>query len=568
MSNVVKGARVPSRFRAAMNLTLGCVLLSGCSSGSDRFSLTSFGSGYGVEPSASEAAASSPRVAANAPAPAQPQPAAYRAQPAGGYQLASAGPGQTDGYLQVSRVDLPPLPQQQPTQGTKRADGYGPYNQPPLPDGTYTGPRVYTPYDGPRGDAPPHSTYVPDNADPRRFDGGVPPPPPSFYRPSDAPPPPAYAPRDETRVYEPNSGSAYAGAPPYYPDARPGYGRGPEPGAASRPWSGRTDGEMVAVAPGDTLYTLARRYGVTVDMVARANGLTTVYVRPGTKLFIPRADPASYAQAPSRAPASQGAACSGPQCHVVQPGESLWSIARAHGLSGAQLAEANNLSGGTLKPGQAIFIPAGKDQVRQAIASAENPDKRYRAAAPAGQDLKAPPAGTARLAEKGGKAGLVPVPVPLQAAPEVKSAELTPLIEASCEAALANPQPRMGSTFRKPVDGKTIAQFGPQKDGTVNEGITISVPKGTPVKAAENGVIAYVGDELPGFGNLILIRHADEYVTAYAHADTVLVKKCDVVKRGQTVATAGTTGDASQPQLHFEIRKNSKPVDPSPLLGS
>ncbi len=126
----------------------------------------------------------------------------------------------------------------------------------------------------------------------------------------------------------------------------------------------------------------------------------------------------------------------------------------------------------------------------------------------------------------------------------------------------------MGSTFRKPVDGKTIAQFGPQKDGTVNEGITISVPKGTPVKAAENGVVAYVGDELPGFGNLILIRHADEYVTAYAHADTVLVKKCDVVRRGQTVATAGTTGDASQPQLHFEIRKNSKPIDPAPLLGS
>jgi murein DD-endopeptidase MepM/ murein hydrolase activator NlpD len=142
------------------------------------------------------------------------------------------------------------------------------------------------------------------------------------------------------------------------------------------------------------------------------------------------------------------------------------------------------------------------------------------------------------------------------------------LPDASCEAALANPQPRMGAAFRKPVEGKTIAPFGPQKDGTVNEGITISVPKGTPVKAAENGVVAYAGDELPGFGNLILIRHADDYITAYAHADTILVKKCDVIKRGQTIATAGTTGDASQPQLHFEVRKNSKPVDPLPLLGS
>ncbi len=566
MSKVVKGARVPSRFRAAMNLTLSCVLLSGCSSLSDRFSSASFGSGYGGEPPAGEASASSPRVAANVPAAAQPQPAAYRTQPAGGYQLASAGPSQTGGYLQVSRVDLPPLPQQQPSQGTKLADGYGPYNQPPLPDGTYTGPRVYTPYDGPRGEAPPPQVYVPDNGDPRRFDRGVPPPPPSFYRPSEAAPPPPYAPGEEARGYQPRNDNAYAGERPYPADGRPAYARGPEPGPASRP--GRAEGETVAVAPGDTVYTLARRYGVTVDMIARANGLTTVYVRPGTKLFIPRADPTSYAQAPAHAPASQTAACSGPHCHVVQPGETLWSIARAHGVTGAQLAEGNNLRDGALKPGQAIVIPAEKDQPRQAIASAERADRQYRGAAAAGQDLKAPPAGSGRLAEKGGRPSTVPVPVPLQPAPDVKTAELTPLVEPSCEAALANPQPRMGSTFRKPADGKTIAQFGPQKDGTVNEGITISVPKGTPVKAAENGVVAYVGDELPGFGNLILIRHADEYVTAYAHADTVLVKKCDVVKRGQTVATAGTTGDASQPQLHFEIRKNSKPVDPAPLLGS
>ena len=161
----------------------------------------------------------------------------------------------------------------------------------------------------------------------------------------------------------------------------------------------------------------------------------------------------------------------------------------------------------------------------------------------------------------------------LQEAEQVKpSTEVkmttTKQTEPTCEASLANPLPRMGKTFRKPVEGLVIGQFGPQRDGTVNEGLTISVPKGTPIKAAENGVVAYVGDELPGFGNLILIRHAEEYVTAYAHADEIMVKKCDVVKRGQTIATAGVTGDANQPQLHFEIRKNAKPVDPSPLLGS
>ncbi len=320
----------------------------------------------------------------------------------------------------------------------------------------------------------------------------------------------------------PEPDRSYAGEPPYNGDEHSGYGRGQEDEASAprRPWSGRTDGEMVAVAPGDTVYTIARRYGVTVDMIARANGLSTVYVRPGTKLFIPRADPASYAQAPSHAPA---------------------------------------------KPAQQAAAPAAKEPSRQAAAS---PGKPNRDAPSAAQSVPAPAAGSTRLADKGGQPGVPQGAIPAPPAPEAKSAGLTPAAEASCEAALANPLPRMGATFRKPVDGKVIAPFGPQKDGTVNEGITISVPKGTPVKAAENGVVAYVGDELQGFGNLILIRHADEYMTAYAHADTVLVKKCDVVKRGQTVATAGTTGDVSQPQLHFEIRKNSKPVDPTPFLGS
>ncbi len=531
MSNVVKGTRGPRRLRAAVNLTLGCVLLGGCSSGSDRFYSASFGSGYGTPPRVNEASAPSPRIADNAQQPAQsrpayyqPQPASYQPQQASGYQLASASPNQTNGYLQVSRVDLPPLQQRQPSQGTKMADGYGPYNQPRLPDGTYSGPRVYTPYDGPRGDAPPATVYTPEGGDPRGYDRGapLPPPPSSYYQHSDAPPPPAYAPRDETRVYEPKPDRSYRDERPYNGDERSAYGRAQEDDAPAsrRPWSGRTDGEMVAVAPGDTLYTLARRYGVTVDMIARANGLSTVYVRPGTKLFIPRADPASYAQAPARGPA---------------------------------------------KADQTAAAPAAKDPSRQALASADKPNP---GAPPAGQALKAPAAGSTRLADKGGPQTSLNAPIPVQPAPEVKPGGLTPIGEASCEAALSNPQPRMGATFRKPVDGKTIAQFGAQKDGTVNEGITISVPKGTPVKAAENGVVAYVGDELPGFGNLILIRHADEFVTAYAHADAVLVKKCDVVKRGQTVATAGTTGDASQPQLHFEIRKNSKPVDPSALLGS
>ena len=113
-----------------------------------------------------------------------------------------------------------------------------------------------------------------------------------------------------------------------------------------------------------------------------------------------------------------------------------------------------------------------------------------------------------------------------------------------------------------PVQGMVVARFGAQSDGSFNDGINFSVPKGTAVKAAENGVVAYAGDELAGFGNLVLIRHADGFVTAYAHNDELLVRKCDVVKRGQIISKAGATGKASAPQLHFELRKDSKPMDP------
>ena len=120
-----------------------------------------------------------------------------------------------------------------------------------------------------------------------------------------------------------------------------------------------------------------------------------------------------------------------------------------------------------------------------------------------------------------------------------------------CESALANPTGRSASTFREPVQGVIVGKFGSKDDGPVNDGIDFSVPKGTPVKAAENGVVAYVGNELPGFGNLILVRHADGYVTAYAHNDELLVRRCDLVKRGEVIAKAGATGKVTEPAAPF-----------------
>ena len=122
-------------------------------------------------------------------------------------------------------------------------------------------------------------------------------------------------------------------------------------------------------------------------------------------------------------------------------------------------------------------------------------------------------------------------------------------------------------TFRWPVRGKVITSYGAKTNGMANEGINLSVPEGTPVRAAEDGVVGYSGNDVKSYGNLVLVRHSNGYVTAYAHASEVLVKRGDAIKRGQIIAKSGQSGEVGSPQLHFEIRKGSSPVDPLQFLN-
>ncbi|KZL19128.1 Murein hydrolase activator NlpD precursor [Pseudovibrio axinellae] len=122
------------------------------------------------------------------------------------------------------------------------------------------------------------------------------------------------------------------------------------------------------------------------------------------------------------------------------------------------------------------------------------------------------------------------------------------------------------TTFRWPVRGRIISDFGVKPGGSRNDGINLAVPSGTGIKAAEDGTIVYAGNELKGFGNLVLIRHDNGWVSAYAHNKELKVRRGDVVRRGQTIAMAGATGSVTQPQLHFELRKANKPVDPMNYL--
>ncbi len=114
--------------------------------------------------------------------------------------------------------------------------------------------------------------------------------------------------------------------------------------------------------------------------------------------------------------------------------------------------------------------------------------------------------------------------------------------------------------------GRVVTRYGPASDGRYNDGINILAPRGTPVRAADNGVVAYVGNELRGFGNLILVKHSGGWVTAYAHNQTLMVRRGDRVARGQTIAQVGSTGNVGKPQLHFEIRRGTQAVDPIGLL--
>ncbi len=122
--------------------------------------------------------------------------------------------------------------------------------------------------------------------------------------------------------------------------------------------------------------------------------------------------------------------------------------------------------------------------------------------------------------------------------------------------------------FRWPARGRVIAGFGPKPTGQQNDGINLAVPEGTPIKASEDGVVAYAGNELKGYGNLVLVRHSNGYVTAYAHASELTVKRGESVKRGQMIGKSGQTGNVTSPQLHFEIRKGATPVDPMPHLAA
>jgi murein DD-endopeptidase MepM/ murein hydrolase activator NlpD len=371
-------------------------------------------------------------------------------------------------------------------------------------------------------------------------------------------PPPAAAPHS----YPASSGGVSGGgrgissyAPPSRPPIETTATVPPRSIAATRPSA--QGGTKIIVGTSDTLDLLAKRYNVSSTAILQANGYKGPRaLSPGQQLIIPRQTASVATPAPTLAtPASKpvAAAATPSSVHVVNRGDTLMSIARRNQVPVAELARANHLDqSAKLSLGMKLTVPGTKSA---SVAPAAQPV----AAAPAQPVATVAPPAT-KLASAGG---------PPQSARLASATTNVVEEKPAVEAVSVKPSEATGAlpTFRWPVRGKVITSYGAKTNGKSNDGINLAVPEGTPVKAAEDGVVAYSGNELKGYGNLVLVRHSNGYVTAYAHASELLVKRGDTIKRGQIIAKSGQSGEVGSPQLHFEIRKGSSPVDPLQFLN-
>ncbi|PSO16886.1 LysM peptidoglycan-binding domain-containing M23 family metallopeptidase [Bradyrhizobium sp. MOS003] len=405
--------------------------------------------------------------------------------------------------------------------------------------------------------APPPQRELPQYSRPQTQSG--------YYQSQPLPPPAVSAPQSY-----PVAGGGVSGggrgvssyAPPTQPHLETTAAVPPRSVAAAQP----AGGTKIIVGTSDTLDLLAKRYHVTPQAILAANGYKGPRaLSPGQQLIIPHpataAAPAPalapVAAAPAMAPKPVAAVAAPSSMHFVNRGDTLASIARKNHISSAELARANGLDpSAKLKLGTKLTVP-GVKTVALAAPVAAAP---VGAAPVAGtlQPVAAAPAPATRMA-----AAAAPVQS-ARLAQATANVEEKPAAEAPAKAAETT---SALPTFRWPVRGKVVTSYGAKTNGKSNDGINLAVPEGTPVKAAEDGVVAYSGNELKGYGNLVLVRHSNGYVTAYAHASELLVKRGDTIKRGQVIAKSGQSGEVASPQLHFEIRKGSSPVDPLQFLN-
>jgi murein DD-endopeptidase MepM/ murein hydrolase activator NlpD len=373
-------------------------------------------------------------------------------------------------------------------------------------------------------------------------------------------------------------------------DMRP---RDPEPSASGNlAANGRYESDtnnsrnsVVIVQNGDTLAGISRKYRVSMSALAQANGISDPSrIRVGQKLVIPAngsgaaLEPSRVASlqssgqpakrdAPSRQP-DKGAAIEPRAAHIrgnaetsdasnlagttgqggsytVAEGDSLWGIAHRHGVTVDALRQANGIEGTNgIRIGQILRIPqAGTVQVAKAEPKSDTNSM---------SDGK-------NVGETNVSSSKLPSYTPPQKTDDA-------IKETDKQVVASAPVSTGVGKMRGPARGRIISNYGQAQGSSTNDGIDISVPRGTPIKAAENGVVIYSGDGLKRFGNTVLVRHEDGLVTVYGNASELKVQRGERVRRGQDIALSGMTGDAETPRVHFEVRKESEPVNPLQYL--
>ncbi len=284
--------------------------------------------------------------------------------------------------------------------------------------------------------------------------------------------------------------------------------------------------------------------------------------------------------------------------HVVQHGESLWAISKRYNTDVASLRAANNLSNNILHKGQRLKVTSGTQQVAKSSSFTDRISKKS-----VTTPMVKPKEITAVVKKK-----VVEAPVEVNKISykmhRVRSGENlfriglkyhVSALDIMAENHLAQPQDlKAGSVIKVPVvtksetptertinerlarqggfiwpvKGKIIERFGKQSDGIINNGIKIKVAESAPIHASESGTVLYADSGLKTYGNLILLRHKSGVITAYAHSSQNMVERGEKISKGQVIALAGMTGNATTPQLHFEVRRNARAINPLKVLSS
>jgi murein DD-endopeptidase MepM/ murein hydrolase activator NlpD len=273
---------------------------------------------------------------------------------------------------------------------------------------------------------------------------------------------------------------------------------------------------VVTVRKGDNLYQIARRNNAPLRAVIDANNLSPPYnLQPGQKLRIPT-----------------------PDIHVVRRQETIYGISRKYGYDTSTLASFNRIREPyNIKAGQTLLLPGSAGSRDETATGSISP--------PPPSIVKPPPQVEVR---------------------EISADPREPVVASRAPAIVAPAVRRNSGPFQWPIEGSIISAFGAKDGGLHNDGINIKARSGDPVHAAADGLVTYSGNELRGYGNLLLVRHKNGFVTAYAHNSLLNVSKGAQVKKGQVIAKVGDTGNVSESQLHFEIRRGLKAVNPQTYL--